>query len=268
MPEASLLADTPPRYDDWRDEYAPIVVGEVSWRAYALQKVCNSLRFAVDGAWDRLEPDGGYGEVSLVTVKAVQRHLGLVADGVVGQKTQGALLGFVGERVEALRPTLPRGLTKGQILSEAGEQLGCVNWSSPGGVDCGPLQWRLLGPPFSRSKLIFAFDPVTAAVAAMDKIAADALKYFGYAGVRNRADRSEFAWRLGALAHNAPAFATDIALDGYLYNPGANGWMPGATFPDGEPVVTRLDCLQFYALGGPHGEGRVTRFVKTWPKIG
>jgi len=79
----------------------------------------------------------------------------------------------------------------------------------------------------------------------------------------------EWAMRCAALAWNWPWAAEQYAAKGKLPNPFLEAtWAvingQRIRFPDGTPVINYDDWARFYALGGPHGEGRVTRFVTHW----
>ena len=164
-------------------------------------------------------------------------------------------------------PQLPSGVLRGFALSESGNSLGATNWNVPGGVDCGVVQIRCAGPPFFEGTMRIAYDPTIA----MDQVAVAFLgrthrfSQFSYASQRPK----EWAMRCAALAWNWPWAAEQFATKGKLPNPSLDAtWAvvggQRIKFPDGAPVMTYDDWARFYALGGKHGEGRVTRFVTDW----
>jgi hypothetical protein len=229
--------------------------GEEGWAVYALQ--C-----ALPGA----ERDGSFGAFTDAAVRAVQGSYALVVDGIAGPATQGALA----DRVCAEHSSgLPRGLIAGIAQGEGGKLLGPVNWSVPGGVDCGLFQRRVYGPPFQLAELQRAFDPGYQAELLRRFLAARAEKY---QRPEMASPGPERAWRLAALAHNYPAGADTIAAKGigglsaYWRKPQA--WVPAVHLPDGYEIRTPLDWVRFYALGWPQAEhawrGSVTKNVTDW----
>ena len=184
--------------------------------------------------------------------------------------TQAQIVELLDQRAHALRAEVPGGLMRGLAQGEGGNLLGAVNpYTPPGGVkgvDCGVMQYRCYGPPFDMGALSLAFDPMTAMLRAADDFLGRVEIFYDQPGVRARADREEFAKRLAVLSHNWPAGAYNLADDGKLSDPnGLAAWVhPATRFPDGAPVRTRIEWCQFYALGGPHGEGAITRYVRAW----
>lgn len=220
--------------------------GDKGWLVYAIQRGV------------RVTPDGDFGARTHAAVKDYQRAKGLTVDGVAGPRTQEHIA-LDALRIAEARVGTPRGLMRGLAISESGMMLAAVNWTVSGGVDCGVVQRRVYRP-FSLSALKEAFDPAHSSAEALSVLAERAHSF----AVKGRPGERE--WRLAALAHNWPAGAADIARDGRLSNPdGAASWVaPGTRFHDGVPVRTRQDWVEFYALGGKHGEGMVTRFVTSW----
>lgn len=239
------------------------------WAVYAVQAALNSLRVAFPSrgaSWPSLDEDGAFGPQTTEAVKRFQTWAALDPDGRVGPKTQMTICKLLDERVHALRSQVPQGLIRGLAEGEGGNYIAAVNHNVPGGVDCGVMQYRCYGPPFEAAPMRMAFDPLAAMLAAADAFAQRTDSFMSQAGVKGRNDRAEFAKRLAVLAHNWPAGAADIAKDGVLTRPSDLAtWVgAGTRFPDGHMVTTRLDWVQFYALGGPHGEGRMTRYVTDW----
>jgi peptidoglycan hydrolase-like protein with peptidoglycan-binding domain len=238
-----MLPTSPPQYTD-----SSVRKGDNgSWLVYAVQRVVG------------VNADGAFGPMTDAAVRSYQKAHSLAVDGVVGPATQHNM-GLHAVVLAESAVKLPSGLMRGLAQSESGLFLAAVNWSVAGGVDCGLVQDRCYGPPYTFSQLRLAFDPLAAAKVAATQLRdrADSFSINGLVGERE--------WKLAALAHNWPAAASDIAADGKLTNPsGIASWVPtGTKFPDGTPVRTRLDWCQFYALGGPHGPGMTTRYVTTW----
>jgi hypothetical protein len=230
------------------------------------------LVFALQSALKTTAADGIFGPDTERALIAFQGAVGLVADGIAGPLTQAKIATMATDRAETIAKT-PVGLTHGLALSESSLMLGTVNWSVDGGVDCGLMQMRVKGPPFSLDSMKLAFDPFRSAdisIAALKLAAAG----FAVAARGKDAKPRELEWRLAAMAHNWPADggADYIAIHGKCSNPDAPcGWVPRdaagrsrVRFPDGTRVETRWEWCQFYAMGGPHGEGATTRFVEEW----
>lgn len=235
-------------------------LGDKGWPVFALQSGLDDLDYACNA-------DGVFGAVTSSVVKTFQLAQGVVVDGIAGYTTQSRITRWIDVRVHVKHPELPSGLIRGFALSESGENLGAVNWNVPGGVDCGVVQIRCLGPPFNMDGLRAAYDPHIA----MERVAvtfsgrATAFSQYDYSSKQPK----EWAMRCAALAWNWPWAAEQYAMKGKLPNPTLNAsWAvvngKRIKFPDGTPVMTYDDWARFYALGGEHGEGRVTRFVKDW----
>lgn len=228
--------------------------GNTGWPVYALQTGLQPLEI-------NIAADGIFGQITDDAVRYFQDRESLAAvDGIAGQVTQSTVTvrceHVIAGRVEGL----PVGLVRGIAALESAGYLGAVNWTIVGGVDCGVVQRRVYGPPYGLTALRHAFAPVTAMAAAADELG---LRYRRFRGYGRRA---EWSWRLAALAHNWPWAAEQLARWEALPNPnGTASWVPdGVRFPDGQPVRTRIEWCQFYALGGRHGEGATTRFVTSW----
>lgn len=203
------LPSQPPKYESWSDLFSSIKKGETGWRVYALQKGL------------RVTPDGAFGPVTENAVQSFQSSHKLVSDGIVGPATQAALLRTAETAVHSELPRLPVGVLLGFSISEGAGILAATNWYTPSGgkpgVDCGPVQWRQLGPPFVENDLRKAFDSVAS---------------FRYAGQillqriddyrKRRPSLSDsLLLRLALLAHNAPFLSEQYVNLGHLETPNA-----------------------------------------------
>lgn len=239
--------------------------GAVGWPVFALQTYLNVLNGA------SIVADGVFGKKTTLAVKQFQSGRSLVADGVAGPATQSRIVTLRISKAEVALPALPAGLLKGQLLSEGGLLLAAVNWSVAGGVDCGATQRRVFGPPYSVEKLEEAFGPICVRLSADEYL--ERRKAFFDAGAWSKGN-IERASRLAAFAHNWPhqGGADFYADNGHVSNPtGIATWLPRdrngdliVRFPDGWLVQTRQEWAEFYAMGGIHGPGQVTRFVTSW----
>lgn len=230
--------------------------GQTGWPVFALQR-------ALASAGARLAADGDFGPVTESVVTDYQRAHALVADGLAGPKTQQSLC----ERVARDVGGLPTGLGRSIIDGESSYLLGAVNWSVAGGVDCGIIQRRVVGPPFDLAALKAAYDPSGSLAKALEELAQRAAAYRDAPGVRTRPDRGEYAYRLALLAHNWPWAAGELAAGRALSTTKEATWATaiGVRFPDGQRVFSYRDWAEFYALGGSHGPARMARFVTAWP---
>lgn len=227
--------------------------GAQGWPVYGLQRGLNSLGATI-GA------DGAFGPVTELAVRAYQRESGLLVDGLAGRDTQWTIVQRIEHVVDGLHAGLPVGLLRGLTEMESGSRLGAVNWSVAGGVDCGILQRRIIGPPFRAADLRAAYSPAAAMDASARELTGRATTYRGYGLGRER------AWRLALLGHNWPWAAAQLARYRKLPDPdGRAGWVPaGVLFPDGVRVRSRIEWCEFYALGGKHGEATGARYVTDW----
>jgi hypothetical protein len=255
------LPSTPPR-----GLVYSVSLGDTGWPVYAAQCALDSIRFATKETWPNLTPDGDFGQFTDEAARAFQLKYGLTVDGKLGPASARKLVELLDHRVHTLLPAVPDGLIRGMAEGEGGDILAAVNWSIPGGVDCGIMQYRVYGPPYDLEAMRSAFNPVQAMLRAGTDFLARTEAFTAYAAVRNHAKPQEFAKRLAVLAHNWPAGALDLAKDGLLSRPNDLAtWVPsGAKFPDGTAVKTRLQWAQFYALGGIHGEAVIAKYVKEW----
>lgn len=246
-----MLPSSPPKTGR-----ASVRVGDDGWLVYSIQREL------------RITADGNFGPQTENSVKGFQKAAKLTADGIVGPATQTALALRAISSAEAVMAS-PPGLLRGLALSESGLMLEAVNWSVAGGVDCGVVQQRVYGPPYGSSALRTAFDPELAAAGSL-AVLTDRARGFAAKGKQP----GEREWRLAAMAHNWPTAggADYIALHGKCSQPDSPcAWLPRdksgqlyIKFDDGTLVRTRWDWCCFYAMGGPHGEGKVTRYVTKW----
>jgi hypothetical protein len=236
----------------------PVVArrGDQGWLVYAVQ-----LGVGVTA-------DGVFGVQTEKAVQAYQAAHGLATDGVVGPATQGKIAIQAVHAGEGAASE-PSGLLKGLLLSESGLMIAAVNVAVPGGTDCGLAQYRCYGPPYDFSALLAAFNPATSALRAARDLKNAKEKFHKL----NSSLSQEVLWKLAAFAHNWPTQggADYYAIHGHVQDPtAACTWLPRkagklfVTFPDGTLVRTRQDWAEFYAMGGPHGPGMTTRFVRTW----
>lgn len=262
------LPASPPRYDGWPELVSPIRKGDTGWRGFALQASLNDLR--PDGAgspWPVLDLDGEVGTLTTSALRSFQLEHNLESDGIAGGKTQEKILTLHGSDVHAELPDIPDGLMRGLAEGEGANVLAATNWSVAGGVDCGPMQLRCLGAPFGLSDLMRAFRASKAMPFAARIIAARSRDFVDDGWVQRQGERrQEWAMRIAVLAHNWPAGASSWAAMGTCSQPDMKAtWVPAGTrFDDGTPVRTRREWCEFYALGGPHGPGRITRYVRDW----
>jgi hypothetical protein len=245
------------------------------WPVYGLQS-------GLKAVGHNLVVDGDFGPATEKATKVFQGKAKLTVDGLAGPATQKALVLAVLAAMDL--SMLPKGLPRSLLEGEGGYNFGAVNWSVPGGVDCGLMQHRV-PVPYSLHALEDAF---YAPVAIID--ACNDLRDRAY-GNRQRdisgfifspyvltlpvAQRKEMALRIALMAHNWPEAggASFIAVHGKCSNPDAPcTWLPRdkngnlvVRFPDGKLVQTRWEWCQFYAFGGPHGEARMTKYVEGWP---
>lgn len=253
------LPDTPPTSSAY-----VIKKGDDGWPVYALQSALNSIRLAVNGGWSKLEEDGAFGEGTDDAVTVFQKGYGLMADGIAGPATQRQVIKLLDDMTHKQLPEIPTGLMRGFAEGEGGNLLAAVNWSVSGGVDCGPMQYRVYGPPYDLTRLKAAFDPYASFIKAGKEFLARAERFYTESGVRTRKDREEYSKRLAVLAHNWPYGAERLA-DGYALSNREAEWVPNGTkFPDGEPVNTYAEWAQYYAMGRGAWKGLIPRYVTDW----
>jgi len=236
--------------------------GDEGWPVYGLQTGLDAVGYS-------LAFDGDFGPATDKAVRAFQTNYFLVTDGIAGVNTQARLIALLDTRTHNRHDGLPDGLLRGFAESESGNKLGAVNWNVKGGVDCGAVQIRCYGPPYDMDVMRKAYNPGASLEVLANRFLLD--PQYGVLALRRHAHAKrasvEFVERITALAWNWPAAAIQYADFGKLISPNKDAtWAviegKRVKFPDGQPVMTYQDWAEFYALGGKHGEGKVTRYVK------
>jgi hypothetical protein len=143
-----------------------------------------------------VEETGYFGTETTHLSRVFQRRKGLVIDGLVGPTTQRYLA------LDLSRPAqrtyqLPPGLVRGIVQGETGWAVGAVNWSVPGGVDCGWAQIRVT-EPYTDAKFVFAFRGLSAFDELGSRLSRKKNDYYGRPG----ATTLRRAWELGLLFWN------------------------------------------------------------------
>jgi peptidoglycan hydrolase-like protein with peptidoglycan-binding domain len=199
--------------------------------------------------------DGDFGNNTFEAVKKLQGSLGLGPsgiDGVAGPVTQSRAVQDTVSFYERER-NLPALLLFSKVGYESGFYLGAVNWSSPGGVDCGITQRRVYDEDYANQAVILrAFDP-----GYQLRLSAERMRelYEIFLSRPGTGGNHKLSWRLAVLNHNYPALADRISrvgvsgLSSYYTSP--QQWVTsyGLKFPDGAPIRTPLEWGQRYALG-------------------
>lgn len=222
-----------------------------------------------------LAEDGKFGADTKQALVNYQRNRGLVADGIAGPATQHRFAdGWIAKAREDW--PLPERILDGQIEGESSWLIAAVGWASPGGVDCGFTQRRVLGPPWDSSAIARAFDS-----SYQIRLSARTLRE-RYERLRDAVgvtqpkalayipSRDERAWRLALLYHNYPAAAEALGSSpkpsSYWTTPQSWVLNHGYKFPDGALVRTPMEWSQHYALSAPQHDdpGSVARYVKGW----
>jgi hypothetical protein len=227
-------------------------------RPWALQRGLNGV------GWDLLE-DAVFGDETEFAVKAWQGNHDLVADGLFGAVSSAALA----KQFDNMQTGLPVGLVRGQMETESGNWIAAVNWSVPGGVDCGYTQRRVYASDFENQDVLRrAFDSSYQIGLLATRLKERKAVY----RVRAAVQTDEFAWRLASLYHNYPTAADTISKVGYgglsSYWTTPQTWVQniGAKWPDGLLVDTPLGWSKYYALGAPgrNWPGATTKYVNDW----
>lgn len=190
--------------------------GSWGWPVYAVQSALN------DAAGEALAADGHFGSSTTSAVKRFQSTNRLKADGVVGPTTRAALSEAVCRRLDR-ELALPDGQARKLAHGEGGDNGSAVNWSVPGGVDCGLFQLRVLGPRYGAAALKTAFSPYRAGVVALKRLLARAKAF-----AKKRHPACPFsALQLAVLAHNWPWAADEYHDHGRLPSPNRIAtWVP------------------------------------------
>jgi hypothetical protein len=246
---------------------------------YSLKKGNNgihvwSLQKALTARGVAVGADGDFGPATEKAVTAWQKAKGLTADGVAGPVTQRSLVAATVDARDAQTPRPPAKLLYGFAEGEGGWFLAAVNWSVPGGVDCGAFQRRVYVEDYHDDAVIerafnTSYQCDLVADALVDRFAA----FLPRAGTKDGTgglSANEKAWRLAALYHNYPSGADTLSktpvksLSAYWSSPQTWVTNVGYKFPDGRPVRTPLDWCELYAgvLGGY--KGNITKYVTNW----
>src|ERR1044072_1392259 len=199
-----MLPSAPHITTSWTQVVYPIKPGEKnSWRVYALQMglLARGYDIYVDGDYDiglKLER----------AVRKFQERNGLDVDGIVGILTQRQLLRKVEELADDAAPGVPAGMLFGLMMRESSGLLAPTNDYDPTpedvGTDCGCLQWRVAGPPYTIDELKTAFDPLASMIRAIIDEDKGLLPRFKRLTKKQPALSLNTRWRATILAHNAP----------------------------------------------------------------
>lgn len=252
----STITQSPPADTKYSFKKDDLHVG-----VWAIQHALN--RIPLQAYPDDLIVDGHYGEETEKNVIAYQRATGLVADGIFGPACQARLV----RSIEVRTPMgLPANLIRSIVEGESGNAIACVNWSVPGGVDCGYVQRRVYSDGgFKQTEVERAFDSFYQFALLAKALRSRKDYYVGRAGVINRPDKHEYAWRLATLYHNWPYGANRLA-EGYVLSNQKVTWVSGVKFNDGSPVVTYADWAKFYSMGAEEHshKGLMVKYVSDW----
>ncbi len=228
-----------------------------------MQRAFNSF-----GSYAKLAEDGEFGPGTETVVKNYQANQKLVADGVAGPATQAKMVKSCLRRIGY--DDLPEGLVEGIVEAESGGYIAAVNWSSPGGVDCGFTQRRVYDNPYSSGDIEKAFDSLAQIKLLVTELRTRYGRFRNFSYVQGRQDDVEYGWRLAALAHNWPYGADRLAAGNPLSDRAAT-WVPqGTKFPNGNVVNTYAEWAKFYAMGSKANQwpGAVTKLAYGVPRDG
>lgn len=252
------LPSSPPIYRSWTELVAPIRFGEGlashawatgTWRVYALQT-------ALRAVGRDTEPDGAFGEHTKQQVTSFQANNGLTPDGIAGQLTQRALVKKAANRLHDTHfGRVPEGMMLGLAIKETSGFVGATNDFDPSasdlGCDCGVIQRRVKGPPYSMSTLLLAFDVAEALIwGATDDGGGDPGKAKGYLPRYDRLTKaqpgmSELTKRKAVIiAHNAPFLYEQFVDIGRLKTPNQ---LASWTLKPGGGHYTHAEWLEVYA---------------------
>ena len=234
---------------------------------WSLQKALTARGVAV-GA------DGDFGPATLTAVKAWQKAKGLTADGIAGPATQKSLVQTTVDARSAQAPRPPDKLLYGFAEGEGGWYLAAVNWSVPGGVDCGAFQRRVYVEDYGDDAVVErAFNTSYQCDLLADALVDRFQAFLPRAGTKDGTgglSANEKAWRLAALYHNYPSGADTLSktpvkqLSAYWSSPQTWVTSVGYKFSDGKPVRTPLDWCELYAGVLGNYKGNITKYVADW----
>jgi hypothetical protein len=234
--------------------------GQSGYPVWAVQRALNSVQGPA------IKEDHEFDNQTELAVKRFQQYVGIIDIGIFGPKTSARMA----RTLEAEVPeSLPDGLIHGLVTGESGDLIAAVNWSSPGGVDCGYCQRRVYTADFQNEPSIKrAFDGLY-----QMKLLGNSLRwghdhYLGMIG----AGTHERAWRLATLHHNYPSGADKIAQVGITglssYWTTKQIWVQniGAHFDDGVAVETPLGWARYYSLASEvhNHSGVMVKYVTDW----
>lgn len=204
-----MVYPSPPVYGSWAAMLLPIKEGAQGWTAFALQRAVG------------VTSDGDFGPQTKAALISWQGAHGLTADGVAGPATQNKILDVIGVTVARESPGLDSRVLPGFANKEGANILAATNpYTPPGsdpGVDCGPVQWRQYGPPFSIDSLKAAFDTRVAFRYAANILVSRMANY----KLRRPSLSTQRRLELAVLAHNAPFLAEQFVRNGRLSTPWA-----------------------------------------------
>lgn len=216
-----------------------------------------ALQINLNTSGYNLVEDGDFGLKTDQCVRDIQQRLHLVVDGIAGVITQRSLV-----LMQAVEPTkkhnLPAGLLKSIASNESGFVLAAYSdHPSDGGFDFGPYQ--LSFPPS------IIGDEVTYRTAASASIMGDRV------GSNSRKLKEQFrdepfvktdryAWELGALSHNWPFAAYNLATIGSIYPNSEKDKVsqPWIVIASGGRLSTPAEWCAHYIAAA-------TVFVTSWP---
>lgn len=198
-----MLPSSPPKYGSWSMMLASIKRGSTGWPVFSVQRVVG------------VGVDGVFGPMTEKAVKKWQISHDLTADGIVGPKTQGRMLKLAAAEVDTHYTKIPDGLLDGFARVEGANLLAATNWSVAGGVDCGAVQKRVYGPPYSLDDMKIAFAPYEAFTYAARVFTGRIANYVA----TNPSLPHRTIVEAAVLAHNWPAGASQVIKYGHVLSP-------------------------------------------------